>query len=242
MELSESVEAELAKHDISPAGPIIVNPATARGVYIPVAIRRDAEGRQIPAPKVLADIRRALHERGITAEYHFADETGRVIEEGLREVLLTSFPDLIKEAVVSSEGGSVQVWIETTREIESQQASRVKEHVQKYLELFTVRSTSVQVANEANLASNVELLALIRRVSPVDCYRLRDELLARQFAVPSLTWINHKLDTLRKAGQIIRMPDRTYALTAAGLHGLGTAKGPNSPDVARLLFLARGLK
>jgi hypothetical protein len=240
VELSETVDEVLARHHVDAAGPVIVNPAVVGGVYIPLTVRRNAEGRQIPAPKVLAEIQSDLRDRGISAEYHLVDETGRVIDEGLRESLIERFPDLISKAVVSIEGGSIQVWIDTTREIDVEQASTIKEHVRKYAELFNVRSFKVDVANEANLPSNLELISLIRRLSPVDCYRLQRELLARQFEVLSPTWINHKLDTMRKAGLVVRMPNRTYALTTEALQRLGTAKGRNSPDVARLLFLARG--
>ena len=240
MELSETVDEVLAGHHVNAAGPVIVNPGVAGGVYIPLTIRRDAEGRQTPTPKILADIQRDLRGRGIVAEYHLVDETGRVIDEGLRESLIERFPDLISKAVVSNERGSIQVWIDTTREVDVEQASSIKQHVQKYVELFNVRSFKVDVANEANLPSNLELLSLIRRLAPVDCHQLQRDLLAREFKAPSLTWINHKLDALRKAGLVVRMDNRTYAVTAEALQRLGTAKGRNSPDVARLLFLARG--
>jgi hypothetical protein len=242
VELSDTVDEVLARHHITAAGPLIMNPTVDGGVYIPLSIRRDSEGRQIPASRVLADIQRDLQELGVVAEYHLVDETARVIDEGLRESLVERFPNLIDKAVVSSEGGSVQVWIDTSHEVDSAQAATIKEHVQRYVELFNVRSFKVGVASEAKLPSNLELISLIRRLSPVDCYTLQSELLARKFDVPSLTWLNHKLDTMRKAGLVVRMENRHYAVTPEALQRLGTSKGRNSPDVARLLFLARGGK
>jgi hypothetical protein len=240
VEPSDVVIDVLAALDLSPAGPVISNPSIEGGVYIPMAVRRDAAGRQIPSPKVLSDVQETLRATGIVAEYHLIDETGRVLEEGLRESLIGRFPDALQEAVILSEEGSIQVWIDAKQELSSQESEAITEHIEKYLELFPVRSFKVHIASQANLPSNLELLALIRRLAPVNCEGLAAELSARQFDVPSLTWINHKFDALRKAGLIVRMRDRTYALTATALHQMGTVKGRNSPDVSRLLFLARG--
>jgi hypothetical protein len=137
------------------------------------------------------------------------------------------------------EEGKAIAWVENKRELETNDRDRITAQIKKFAELYPVRAVHVNFTADAILATNFEILAVVRRYAPIGCEDLRDRLLARDFSVPSLDWINRKFDTLRKTGLLIRRPDRTYALTADALHRLGTRKNRHSPDIGRLLALAR---
>ena len=57
--------------------------------------------------------------------------------------------------------------------------------------------------------------------------------------MPSEGWMAHMADSLRKSGLVVRLKSGKYALSLAGLMALGSAKNAKSPDISRLLDLAR---
>lgn len=239
MEEFSQIQEVLTAYKVASSGPIVANPAQPGGVYISVQVQRDASGRQAPSHKTLAEIRHALEERGFKPQFFFIDEHARLFEEGLRGSLISSFPNSVRNSFISMEGPKAQIWLEAKREITAAEREDITTHIKKLTELYSIRSFSLSVSSEANLATNTEILSLIRYLSPAKCESIRDALVAREFDVPSLSWINHRLDAMRKTKLVVRMPDRTYALTAEALHRLGTIKGRHSPDVSRLLALAR---
>ena len=126
-------------------------------------------------------------------------------------------------------------------ELEPDELEELKNHANQVCELFNLPTARVIPLSALNLPTKFEMLRLIRRLSPVNCDRLKTALEEQNYDVPSLEWINKQFDLLRKNRLVIRLTDRTYALTAEGLHRMGTVKGRSSPDIARLLALARGL-
>ncbi|MBO9380116.1 hypothetical protein GG804_25440 [Sphingomonas histidinilytica] len=240
MESLESISAIVLSHGVKLAGEVVLNPSIQNGVILSVAIERSPSGRQLPTHKQLADIKSSLSNIDVYADFILIDSSLKMMEEGLRASLIASFPEIIRNSFLNIIEGIAHVWIDTKREIDANDHRRVNEHVAVYVDLFNVRGKQVHFLSSENIATNTEILSIIRRYSPVSCERLQEALISRGFAVPSLDWINRRFDALRKAGLLIRLPDRNYALTSEALHRLGTTKNRNSPDLGRLLALARG--
>ena len=239
MTATEQIKQLATSRGLILQGEIIPNPLVEGGYFVPVIIRRHAE-RQVPSGRELGALRDQAAALGYHVEYLLADEDRRQIEEGLRASFLSSFPNLIRNTFLSIEEDNAVIWIEKKREITQEEQERVEHHAKTYVSLFKLRKATVHIAGDSNVATNMEILGLVRGRAPATCDGIREALIERGFAVPSLDWINRRFDALRRAGLLIRRPDRTYALTLEALHRLGTLKNSRSPDVARLLALARG--
>jgi hypothetical protein len=137
------------------------------------------------------------------------------------------------------EDGVAQVWVEQKKELTAEDRSVLAEHIQVHAELFALRGAKLHLMSESSVATPTEVLRVIRKLAPATCESVCKELESRGFSVPSLQWVNHRFDLLRKQGFVVRMEERRYALTREALHRLGTVKSKSSPDVSRLLALAR---
>lgn len=239
MEAFDHIKATLATFGVQSAGEIVVNPTQAGSHFVPVRLSRSQSGRQEPSHKKLAEVKADLLSAGISIEFLLVDETAKLVEEALRGSLISSYPSLVRNAFLSVDEGLAVAWVESKRDLTEEERETLSNHIRKLVELYPVRGSRIHFTADENLATNTEILSLVRWLAPVGCEDLREELLRRDFAVPSLDWINRKFDALRRTGLLVRMPNRTYALTSEALHRLGTAKNRYSPDLSRLLALAR---
>jgi hypothetical protein len=216
MNAAEQLREMLSSRGLTLASDIIPNPIVQGGYFVPLTIKR--EGRsQIPSGKTLGGIREQAAGLGLTIEFLLTDENARQVEEGLRASFLNSFPQLVRNSFLSVEGGKAVVWIENKKEISREDFLRLEAHARTYASLFSLRGVVLHVTSESNLATSTVILTIVRRHAPAKCEDVRDALLASNFAVPSLEWINRRFDALRRSGLLIRMPDRSYALTLEAL-------------------------
>lgn len=235
----EKVLPFLSLHGIVLAGEIVSNPNITGGLIIPISFSRDGEGKPRPSHKILSDLKNELTAIGVHIDYLLVDRESKSIEDGLRGSLITSFPALVRNSFVTVESGVAHVWLDGKKDPTEADHQKIRSLVQRYIEISSLRGFDVHFISEEQVATNTEVLSVIRRVSPVGCDDLRSYLQEAGFSVPSLEWINKKFDALRKAGLVVRLSDRTYVLTYEALHRLGTRKTRRSPDVGRLLALAR---
>jgi hypothetical protein len=235
----EEVRSAVAAFHLPLAGEVLLNPSVDNGVLVSIYVSRDAGGRRIPSGKTIAKLTEAILAVGATAEYLLIDETAQQLEEGVRASLINSFPSLVRNSYLTVTDGVAQVWVEKKKDLSDDERARLTEHVRTYARLFNLRGASLHVTSDFALATPTEVLRAIRRLAPANCEQICRELEDRGFSVPSLQWVNHRFDLLRKGGLIVRMSDRTYALTRKALHQLGTIKNKRSPDIGRLLALAR---
>lgn len=237
--LDEDVSAIIANFRLPLAGEIVPNPTNENGLLIPVYVTKDASGRQRPSGKVLAELRAALAEFALQPEFLLINRASEQMEEGLRASLISTFPSLVRTSYLSVAGGVAHVWVEKKKEPSERDVQGMAEHVTRYAKLFKVERAELRFTSDFDLATPTEVLRAIRRLAPANCEQVCQELEERGFDVPSPQWVNHRFDLLRKGELVVRMPDRTYALTSKALHQLGTVKSKRSPDVSRLLALAR---
>ena len=233
------IAALLRENDLPVAGTIVSNPSAPNAYFAPLRLTRRADGRKSPSDRTLATVRSSLLELGYVVDFILVDEETRDIEESLRASLLSSFPDHIRNSFLSTDNRHPQAWIEFKGPPDAETARRLEEHLRKFADLFALPSLSMTPTGEADTATRTEILSAVRQLAPVDVAALARELTARGHDVPSLDWTNRRLDALRKSDLVLRRHDGTYVLTTEALARLGTRKGPRSPDVSRLLALAR---
>jgi hypothetical protein len=220
-------------------GEVVSNPSTPRGYFVPIRLTRHADGGKSPSGRTLALARSSLAEFGYVIDFILIDEETQQVEESLRASLLSSFPDDVRNSFFSPGGKQPQAWIEFKRRPDAETTHRLAEHLRKFADLFSLRTLAMTPLGEADTATRIQLLSAVRQLAPVDIPTLAKALAAQGLDVPSLDWANRRLDALRKIKLVLRRRDGTYVLTKEALAQLGTTKGPRSPDVRRLLALAR---
>ena len=229
----------LANKGLPIDGEIVSNPSTPNGYFVPLRLKRLPGGEKSPSGRALAVARSSLLALGYTVDFILIDEETRHIEESLRASLLSSFPNDIRNAFFSPSGAQPQAWIEFKGPPDEPTIRRLDEHLRKFAEIFSLPSLSMTRLGETEAATKIEILSAIRQIAPADVPSLMNELISRGLGVPSIDWVNRRLDALRKSGHVLRRRDGAYVLTARALTQLGTHKDRRSPDVRRVLAIAR---
>jgi len=235
----EQVTTTLLSKGIPVLGKIIQNPSTAHGYFAQVQLTRSPDGTKSPSGRALALARSSLLDLGYAIDFILIDEGSRNIEESLRASLLSSFPDNVRNSFFSPDENGPQAWIEFKKQPDTEVLPRLKEHLSKFAELFSLPGLSMTQFGEANTATKTEVLAILRQLAPADVSTLAGKLADQGFSIPSLDWVNRCLDSMRKSNLVLRRRDGCYVLTMEALRRLGTRKDRRSPDVRRLLALAR---
>lgn len=233
------IEALLRENDLPVAGTIVSNPSAPNAYFVPLRLTRRANGRKSPSGRTLAAVRSRLLNLGYVVDFILIDEKARDIEESLRASLLSSFPDDVRNSFFSPGEKNPQAWIEFKAPADAEITRRLEEHLRKFADLFSLPSLSMAPIGEANTATKIEVLSAVRQLAPVDVATLARKLAAQGHGVPSPDWTKRRLDALRKSNLVLRRRNGTYVLTAQALARLGTRKNSRSPDVSRVLALAR---
>jgi hypothetical protein len=225
--------------NISLGGTIVAIPNIESAFFIPVSVERSGDGTSTPSKKNLIDAKSKLQDAGFIAEFLIVDAKTQDLEHSLRSSLLVSYPNIIRNAFLSREGTDADIWIDTKKVIDQQEREQISAHISEFGKLFGLTNPKLLSLDDTAVATRFETLSAIRLLAPVSCENLRDELGKRGYTVPSLDWVNRQFDLLRKSGLVTRLHDRRYVLSLEGLKRLGTVKNRRSPDIQRLLALAR---
>lgn len=237
-------DESLIREEISAAGVTSVgrisSSDTERPVYFAtVVVERDSDGKQKPSNRTLKAVRDALLAKGVLLEFLLRYENSEEVEAGLRATLLHSHIDQIRNAFFSFDAGRAHLWIEPKQALEQTAINAMIERAEAYLQLFDIRLGSTSITSDEVLPTKLSMLIAIRQLAPVTLTALAMELKSRGYEVPSSDWLLRKLDLIRKEGGLVRLASGEFALTRQSLHALGTAKNRQSPDISRLLALAR---
>lgn len=233
------VIALLQEMDIDVAGSIVEDSGAPGRLFVHVAVVRDSKNKQAPSNRKLNDARHALAEEGITVEFLLTDGQQQDIEAGLRATVLHAFGSNVRNVFMSIADGSAQVWLDPKQMLNEAVSKAIAEKVETYISGFNMELGSLALTTGENLPSTLACLRAVRQLAPVDSSELLRELVNRGFTVPSTDWLRRRLDIMRKKGQIVRLEGNLYVLSLASIRSLGTIKGRASPDVTRMLALAR---
>ena len=237
---SHIVRALVADSGITLTGAVIKDARLGNHYFVVVPITRQRDGRQEPSSRRIEEARLLLLAQGYQVDFVLSEGQTVDVEGGLRAALATAFGDSVVSVAVAFQGKKGTVWVEMADTAMSEDTlAAVREKIGVYFVSFSVDELAVQISSRENLPSIFACLRLIRKLAPVDSDTLTAALHAAGFKVPSSEWLSHRLDVMRKSGRLVRLRNGTYTLTANALQKLGTTKGRASPDVTRMLALAR---
>lgn len=236
-------EAELEKRllaiGIPVSGSAVRDSEDGSSFHIFVGIRRDARGRQEPSNRQLEVARNELVTLGVKVDFILTDAMMRDAEAGLRATLLHSFGTAIRNSFLTRQGRDAFVWVVPKRQLAESELSEVSAKARVLLRELGLELRHLTPTTGENLPSKTRCLTMLRLLAPVGPEVLAARLRMAGFVVPSDDWMVRRLDALRKAGQVVRLKSGAYAVTLLALRGLGTVKGRESPDLSRLLALAK---
>lgn len=208
--------------------------------YLPIKIFRTSDGKQEPSNGSLKRLAERLNSEGVSVRFLLRYPESDRIEEGLRATILHSHIDLVRNVFYSYSSGGGVLWVEPKTAPTQQQINEIAERARSFASLFGLSELSVELTSQQVLPGKLAILSTLRLIAPESIEKLSPTLADRGLVVPSLDWLRRQLDAYRKSKDVVRLSDGRYALTAKALRALGTVKGKASPDVARLLALARG--
>lgn len=229
----------LAEKGVSVVGSIVKDSNGSGALFVRIAVERDSDNRQQPSNRTLSSIKGELLLRGQHVEFLLTDGLGQDIEAGLRATLIHSFGADVRNVFFSYDGRLGHVWFESKRTLDDEAVRRIKLRAEAFLGGFEISLTTFTTTGDENVPGNLACLRVLRQLAPATMAELNSELVRRQFTVPSEDWLKRRLDVLRKSGKVVRLAGGKFSCTLSTIHGLGTVKGRRSPDLDRLLALAR---
>lgn len=229
----------LAREGVAVAGQIVAGDVEEAPILISVVVSRDQLNRQSPSNRKLEAIRDELAEQGVRVEFLLRYGDFDDIEIALRSTLLHSHIDSIRNVFMSIDPPEASVWVEPKSNLDLEIISEIESRARKFLSLFDLRLASLALTVEAPLPPLLVILNSVRSFSPASPEDLKKDLEEKGFTIPSPDWLARKLDVMRKEGRIVRLPSGGVVLSTKSLQQLGTSKDSGSPDVRRVLALAR---
>ncbi|MEC5385531.1 hypothetical protein VVD49_07335 [Uliginosibacterium sp. H3] len=238
----DEIVALLASMGIPVSGAIIEDVDRPCHFFVPVTVSRDSDNKQRPSNILLNTARVEIGKADAHVEFLIADERNYDIEAGLRATVLHKFGDHIRNVFVSTNDQNPHVWLETKRALDEESLQPIRDRVIFYLAQLDISPVSIRPTSGENLPSVFVCMRGIRRLAPVQLSVLKDSLVQSGFTIPSDDWLKRRLELMRKDGKIVWLAGNKYALSMESIRSLGTTKDRSSPDITRLLALARRIE
>jgi len=207
--------------------------------FVFVRVTRDRDNAQRPSNLILHDAKKKLSERGANIEFLLVDDDAQEIESALRATLRRSFDKEIRNLFLSWEGKKGKILIEPKCAYGEDVEDAIRDKIRIFLSQVGIELCSIVRTAGENLPTMLACLSRIRHLAPVTEQLLKTDLISRGFSIPPDDWLRRRLDSMRRSGRIVRLANGSYALTLGSLRALGTIKGRASPDITRMLALAR---
>lgn len=220
-------------------GSILENPIEENGYFIPIKMRIHGDGSKSPTHLVLTRYRKKLTDNGINAAFTVLNDQMNNIEDGLRSSLISTFPNEIRNSFMSIHKGLSQAWVDFKVVPDDKLLFRLSAHLDRFATAYAIPPVQIVRLSASTAPTRTQMLQMGRQISPFTSRRMFDALSSQVLAVPSIDWVNRQLTALQCAGLLVQVHDEAYALTSAALKKLGTRKERRSPDIKRMLALAR---
>lgn len=234
----EKIRDYLENLNIYPKGEIVINSERPDELFISIETERDSEGKQKPTKKALIEIRDYFSKNGLSINFILQDSTTADLETGLRATLMLVFPNL-RNVFCSITDNTASVWIEPKYQLSDEEHKEISSHADRFFQLVGIKLETIQSTRNENTPTKTAILSNIRIIAPTTLATLIQRLREKKFIVPSDEWLRRQLDGLRKGGAVVVAPDGQISLSLATLRSLGTKKTARSPDITRMLALAR---
>lgn len=233
-----SIKRDLENLGFQLKGEVIGDPDNPKKLFATILISRDAEGKQQPTKLRLNEARSYFEGREISLHFILYDTATSDLETGLRATLMLVFPSL-RNVFCSINDGRASVWVEPKVQLKEIEFNEIKIHTKSFFQLVGIHLEVIQSTSEERIPTKTAMLDSVRIIAPTDRAALTERLRAKNFVVPSEDWLKRRLDSLRKSGAIVVGADGKISLSLRTLRSLGTKKNARSPDITRLLALAR---
>jgi hypothetical protein len=198
------------------------------------------------SPRQLRTLQRSIRdELGVHIEFLVAPSREHIqLEDALRSLVTKQGEGQIENCFLSvRDEKRADIWMELSRDsafIGSDTKCTVEDLTQKLLSLYGLHVGRIDWgAQEEEPLSTAAILRTVKTLAPIKIAGLHESLANNGFTVPSLDWLNKKLDLLRKHGAVTRHKDGSYVLTETGLGLVPHGAYRNSSDIERALALAR---
>lgn len=235
----EEISDILSQREIRISGDVVYDGDTGGQYFIRIPVNRGADNKQNPSHSKLAEARAALESSGFRVVFLLTDELKNDIEAGLRATLLHHDGEHVRNVFMSSIADTPHVWIETKRELTEDVFEFIQARITRYLSEFKIVPKSITTTSGYKFPSILACMRCIRKHAPIDVSSINAALSSDGFTIPSEDWLKRRLDSMRKDGAIIWLAGNKYCLPMSSIRKLGTSKNRTSPDVSRLLALAR---
>lgn len=235
----EEILRILSTQSITISGEIVADRDIEGHFFVRIPVRRGADNKQVPGHTKLADAKKNLEDSGLNVSFLLTDESTNDIEAGLRATLLHQVGEHIRNVFMSSVAKTPHVWIEAKRELTEDLFDLIQKKILRYLSDFDIEPKSITTTSGYKFPSVLACMKCIRKHAPIDVSGMSAALSNEGFTIPSEEWLRRRLDSMRKDGVIIWIAGNKYCLPMSSIRKLGTSKTRMSPDVSRLLALAR---
>jgi len=230
---------KLLASGVTLVGDLVQDAGDENKYYAFTKVIRDDAGAQRPSNHALRKITDSFNEVLLQVTFILVEDDREDILANVKAMLLRTFPEFVRNVFPTFGDQGVVVWVEPKKLLQPDEEATLISKSEEFLEFLNTPLVSFHITTTQNIPTRTACLNLIRLHSPLDQQRLRAELLARGFHIPSDDWLSNMLDKLRKADFILRRKNGQYTLTLFGLEALGSAKNRRSPDIVRALDIAR---
>lgn len=235
------IESLLISKGLRLSGPLAMQDGDDSYLFAFIKVNKDSDGRQVPSNMMLKKIQKEISETNTSTNIRFIlnHESEDSLEVGLRATLLHAFPNYVRNVFLSSDPVGIVAWIVPKSEEAKYSRDEIKRRCEVYFDNASIKFSDAKFTVDENLPSRTAILAELRIAAPAMSENLIERLVEKGFQAPPQSYVSRHLDALRKASLVVRRSDGSFSLTAKALKILGTHKRRNSPDIVRLLDLAR---
>ena len=235
---AEAIARLFADYGVTSVSRVSPNADTG-GHIVHIEARIDRRGRQIPSNYMIATAEKAaIDAHGVIVVVVSRGDIDDVLLS-IKSMLMRRYLDIVRNVYCHIEGSGVTVWVEPKASLSYEQVGDLTEEVEAVIGSFDLKLKAVISISDVRLPNDSVILSMIRQAAPVGADDVVTVMTGRGFELPEDDWLTRRLDRLRKRGLVVRLKDGRYVLTRRGLLALGSGKNRSSPDIGRILDLAR---
>lgn len=239
MREEEYILEVLKGDEIIPVGDLVRDVGEEHKYFIFIPITRSGTKPQTPTNYKLRQLSEQFERKDLHVTFLLVDNGNEDLQSSIKATLFRFFPNEVRNAFVASEEEGVTVWVEPKKALTKTKELSIVSKIENLVEALGCSLEGVRLTSTENVPSRTACLISIRLKSPISKEDLSEALIARGFHIPNEDWLSRVLDKLRRSGFVIRRRDGQFILTLLGLKSLGTAKNRQSPDILRVLDIAK---
>lgn len=235
----EYVSVALKDAGIDLTAPVIGDPNEKGLYYAFVKTKKDKKDVPHLQKRAASQVKENLASRDIRLEFIYSYDLNPNVAAGIRAIFSHFLMERLGDCFVAQDGDKVSIWVTPEGDITPDDILLLEQKSKDFLSSVGLRLGNIVSLKFGNLPSRYIILSVLRIKAPALVPEIVGELRLRNFDIPSDRWLSRALDAMRKANLVTRLKSGRYALSLEALRTLGTSKNAQSPDITRMLDLAR---